>query len=78
MLLGFSMQINNAIDVELINQLPNHSPSPPSLPPSPTDLNQSAVTPEEKQLLTAVREKIMAIQMETCTECHEQWFDLKV
>ena len=38
----------------------------------------SAISPEDKILLNNCREKLMAIAMESCSLCHEEWFDLEV
>jgi len=50
------------------------------LPPSPPPLWDplSAISPEDKILLDNCREKLMGIAMESCSLCHEEWFDLGV
>ena len=56
-----------------------HRPQSPVNNNVPVDpLQQSAVSPEEKQQLEIVRQKIIDIRMEHCVYCHEKWFDLKL
>ncbi|KAK7000858.1 hypothetical protein R3P38DRAFT_1816926 [Favolaschia claudopus] len=52
----------------------NNNPPPVRLPP----LSELAISPEDRDLIKDVRNKIMAISLESCTECHERWFDLNV
>jgi len=55
--------------------------SPPESQPLHNPLNplsESAVSPEDKELLDKCRAKLMNIRMEKCNGCHEEWFDLGV
>ena len=71
---------------QLEAQLPiHHNPPPPqpqeplpAQPPSIPSSNTSAISAEDKTLLNNCRERLMAISMETCDLCHEEWFDLQV
>jgi len=61
------------------NNPPPQSQEPePAQPPPITFDDTSAISAEDKTLLNNCRERLMAISMETCDLCHEEWFDLKV
>ena len=65
------------------NNIPPPQPEEPPLanadqPPLATIDGTSAVSAEDKALLDKCRERLMAISMESCDLCHEEWFDLKV
>jgi hypothetical protein len=47
-------------------------------PPPPLWDPLSAISPEDKILLDNCWEKLMGIAMESCSLCHEEWFDLGV
>jgi hypothetical protein len=78
------------LEEQLANQMPQPEQQLPEPEPGPelpemqaqnhnTDpLQQSALTPEQKNRLDAVREKIMNITLEECLHCHERWFDLGI
>ncbi|KAF8193692.1 hypothetical protein BJ912DRAFT_824272, partial [Pholiota molesta] len=51
---------------------------PPQNQPNINPLDECAVSAEEKARLDTVRRKLMEIEMETCSKCHERWFDLNV
>jgi hypothetical protein len=56
----------------------NPAPAPPPPPQQQPFDPLSAVSPEDKILLGNCRDKLMAISMESCNLCHEEWFDLDV
>lgn len=59
--------------------LNNPPPPPPPLPPPPPPVDLlSATSPEDKILLENCRNKLMSVVMESCSLCHEKWFDLDV
>jgi len=59
-----------------VPEIQHDLPPPPSPPPLWDPL--SAISPEDKILLDNCREKLMGIAMESCSLCHEEWFDLGV
>ncbi len=64
---------------QIAQQLPEAPPIPSAEPEAiPQQDENIAVSPEEKQQLNIVREKLLEIQMEECMACHERWFDLDV
>jgi len=66
-------------DEQIAQQLPEAPPIPSAEPEAiPQQDENIAVSPEEKQQLNIVREKLLKIQMEECMACHERWFDLDV
>lgn len=49
----------------------------PLLPPNPT-MGDPAIIDDDKELLQKFRDAVMAIQIEECEACREEWFDLGV
>lgn len=60
------------------NSEPVVAPTPlPVLPPNPT-MGDPAISDDDKELLQKFRDAVMAIQIEECEACREEWFDLGV
>ncbi|KAJ7234336.1 hypothetical protein C8J57DRAFT_1089900, partial [Mycena rebaudengoi] len=65
-----------------VNQGIQGGPAPPPEPdpnaPILAPLAESAVSAADRALMSKVRDEWMKVEVETCSSCHEQWFDLEV
>lgn len=69
-----------AVQEELNHQMNHDEPQlshPENEPNNLLDPNV-AIFDEDRARLQTFREKVMAIKLESCVMCHEEWFDLGV
>jgi hypothetical protein len=69
------------IQLELEREQPaNQAPQPqaPAQAPLGPDLNDPAVPEHHRQYLKTFRDRVMALQLDSCIGCREEWLDLDV
>ncbi|KAJ7233237.1 hypothetical protein C8J57DRAFT_1250096 [Mycena rebaudengoi] len=69
-------QINLDPPLPSIPPLMEPDAAAPNIPPNP--LAESAVSAADRALMSKVRDEWMKVEVETCSSCHERWFDLEI